>query len=176
MELTKEHLGLIEYQLSTLNVDENVEDDLRSVGHFGLLNALRTWDSEKSAGFKTYASVCIRNAMLNELRHIMVRDKRVVLTNVGYERPDANIPRDKTLNPEELLLEKDNNRVAWQKLMSILPSLSNRQKYILRHRIHCEDSEIETQAEIASRFKCNQSTIQREEKTLYENLRQTSNM
>lgn len=195
MEPTKEHLGLIEWQLSTLNVDQNVEDDLRSAGHFGLLNAFRTWQDKNTAKFETYAVTCIRNAMLNEIRHINVRDSHIVkygdmpledrydddgnmITHGGsgvevYDNPMFSRTQE---SPESRLVDKEQKALAWQRLLDLLPSLSYRQKYILRHRIHCEDSEVETQAEIASRFKCSQPTIQREEKKLYENLRQTSDV
>jgi RNA polymerase sigma factor (sigma-70 family) len=169
LELNKKHLGLIEFQLSTFDVDQNVEDDLRSAGNFGLLNALRTYpDTGNTAKFETFAVTCIRNAMLDELKHISVRNRAITRAPMDEELDDESV------NPEDRVLNKEKATLAWRRVRSILPDLTPRQVWILAHRIHCASEDEETQQEIASRFKCHQSTIQREEKKLYDNLRKAS--
>jgi DNA-directed RNA polymerase sigma subunit (sigma70/sigma32) len=93
----------------------------------------------------------------------------------GYGDTDVMVDTDSP-PPEEQLLDKEAKMVAWAVLNEIIPSLSTRQKFILRHRIHCEDVDMWTQAEIAKRFKVNQSTIQREEKKLYGYLRENADV
>ena len=172
MELTKKHLGLIEYQLSTFDVDRSVEDDLRSAGNFGLLRAQRTYpDTGNTAKFETFAVTCIRNAMLNELRDLSTK-KATIFQNV-----DSGIVEETAMdtnNTEEQILAQEAQTEAWKRVIALLPSLTERQLYILRHRIHCATEDEETQQEIADRFKCHQSTIMREEKKLYGNLSQAS--
>lgn len=171
MEITKEHFRLIEYQLSTFDVNQCVEDDLRSAGNLGLLRAVRSYpDTGNSAKFETFAVTCIRNAMINELRDLNTKKATVAqFIDGGIIEETA----EGETTPEQILIDKEQQALAWSRLLEILPLLSYRQKYILQHRIHCEDGDMETQGEIASRFKCNQSTIQREEKKLYGYLRQT---
>lgn len=44
------------------------EDVVVQDGRLGLLNAIRSFDDEKEAGFKTYASRCISNSIINSLK------------------------------------------------------------------------------------------------------------
>ena len=43
-------------------------DDLSQIGCFGLLRAIDTFNPDGGASFKTYASTCIENAIIDELR------------------------------------------------------------------------------------------------------------
>lgn len=67
------HFGLVRSQARyMLNCNKNrlglTEDELVSAGNLGLLNAILHYNSEGNASFSTYATKCIRNAMLAEIR------------------------------------------------------------------------------------------------------------
>ena len=55
-------------------------DDLMSAGTLGLVRASRRFDADKKVDFKTYAYICIRGAVIDELRH-----RSFVSTNIHHQ-------------------------------------------------------------------------------------------
>ena len=73
--------------------DELETEDLVSEGLFGFLSAVKTFQQDADAGFRTYAAVCIKNRMRNALK--AAQAKRVVPSRQcvpleGQEFPDEN--------------------------------------------------------------------------------------
>jgi RNA polymerase sigma factor for flagellar operon FliA len=71
--LVEQYLPLVATVLGRLamNLPEHVDqDDLRSAGLVGLLQAMRNFDPKSGTSFETYARVRIRGAMLDELRRM----------------------------------------------------------------------------------------------------------
>ncbi len=70
-ELLEQHAELvtrIAYHLAN-RLPPNIQvDDLVQAGMIGLLDAARNYDQGRNASFKTYASIRIRGAMLDEIR------------------------------------------------------------------------------------------------------------
>jgi len=71
--LVETHMDLVVRMAKQLmkrnsNCDWLTEDDLIGAGHEALVAAARTYDTSREASFKTYATTCIRNAMLAEIR------------------------------------------------------------------------------------------------------------
>src|ERR1700759_231179 len=72
-DLVQQYLPLVGAILGRLamTLPEHVDqDDLRSAGLLGLLQALRNYDPASGNSFETYARVRIRGAMLDELRRM----------------------------------------------------------------------------------------------------------
>lgn len=70
------------------NCDWLTEDDLVGAGHEAIVIAARSYDASRNASFRTYASTCIRNAMLAEIRNmfpVKVNDKQQRLFVVRNE-------------------------------------------------------------------------------------------
>ena len=80
-QLVQQHYGLVVSQaLSFLQDHKNNIDDCIQAGLIGLLKAIRKYDKEK-AKFSTFASVCIRNEILNWNRKENRKRKVKVLCN-----------------------------------------------------------------------------------------------
>lgn len=89
-------------------------EDLIQEGMFGLIKAIREYDAEKSASFRTFAEICVRSRLSSLLRD-SVRDKRKVLTqSVSLNTPDfdsdsyplaANLMEQR--NPEEFVIDRE---------------------------------------------------------------------
>lgn len=83
--LADEHVGLVSKMAKHMmkknaNCDWLTEDDLLSAGYEALVAAAHTYDASREASFKTYASTCIRNAMLAEIRNmfpVKLNDKQL---------------------------------------------------------------------------------------------------
>ena len=62
-------------------------EDLIQEGMVGLLAAIREYDPSKTASFRTYAEVCIKNRLLSVIK-AAARDKHTPLNNsVSFETP-----------------------------------------------------------------------------------------
>lgn len=71
--LVDEHVGLVskmakEMMMKNAHCDWLTEDDLLGAGYEALNAAARNYDPSREASFKTYATTCIRNAMVAEIR------------------------------------------------------------------------------------------------------------
>jgi RNA polymerase sigma factor for flagellar operon FliA len=72
-QLVEQYLPLVATVLGRLamNLPDHVDqDDLRSAGLMGLLQAMRNFDPKSGTSFETYARVRIRGSMLDELRRM----------------------------------------------------------------------------------------------------------
>ena len=60
----------------------NNKDDLIQEGYIGLLKAEKSYDPNKGVKFSTYATMCIRNAMLLYMRQIKKDRKNISLNSI----------------------------------------------------------------------------------------------
>lgn len=89
-------------------------EDLIQEGMFGLIRAIREYNGEKAASFRTFAEVCIRNRLYSALR-AAARDKHLPLNrSVPLDTPffDGNsyslgASRVSSADPEELIIDRD---------------------------------------------------------------------
>jgi len=89
-------------------------EDLIQEGMMGLLSAIRRYNPDRVASFKTYAELCIRNHLYTAIKSAS-RFKHIPLNNyVSFESPqfDENhaFSAGSSANPEELLINRE--RVA----------------------------------------------------------------
>ncbi len=74
-KLVETHIGLVGRLAKQLmkkneNCDWLTEDDLVGAGYEALVAAARAYDASREASFKTYATTCIKNAMVAEIRNM----------------------------------------------------------------------------------------------------------
>lgn len=89
-------------------------EDLTQEGMVGLIKAVREYDAEKAASFRTFAEVCIRNRLYSVLR-AAARDKHLPLNqSVPLDQPffDSNSYTSGTNdlaqgNPETFLIDRE---------------------------------------------------------------------
>ncbi|MEM8884057.1 MAG: FliA/WhiG family RNA polymerase sigma factor [Planctomycetota bacterium] len=71
--MVEEYLPLVRHVVGriAINLPSHVDtDELFQVGSIGLVNATRSFDTERGVAFKTYAFALIRGAVLDELRRL----------------------------------------------------------------------------------------------------------
>ena len=66
--LVARYTPLVRHIAAHYSANTSDVDDLAQEGFLGLLAAIRTFSSQQSAAFRTYASVCIRNRIISHLR------------------------------------------------------------------------------------------------------------
>lgn len=67
-ELSSRYLGIAMMQAKKLSNDPTQAEDLAQIGLIGFLNAVRSYNADTKTSFVTYASRCIRNRIINNLR------------------------------------------------------------------------------------------------------------
>ena len=95
-------------------------EDLIQEGMVGLLHAVRTYDQDHKALFRTYAEICIRSRLVSAVR-AAARDKHSPLNNyISFETPlfDDAVASLSTRreNPEDVLIGKE----EWNERMCAL--------------------------------------------------------
>lgn len=90
-------------------------DDWFQEGMIGFLDAVRTYDSNGSASFATYATVCIRNRLNSSLRKVR---------NSANETPSDVVPLKENIlpvdSPENDYIENENYRLFTESAFKLL--------------------------------------------------------
>ncbi|MBE6963073.1 MAG: sigma-70 family RNA polymerase sigma factor [Ruminococcaceae bacterium] len=89
-------------------------EDLTQEGMVGLIHAVREYDADKAATFRTFAEICIRNRLYSALR-AAARDKHKALNqSISLDTPDfdSNSYTSGTSsmaqrNPEDFLIDRE---------------------------------------------------------------------
>ena len=96
-------------------------DDLSQIGMIGLMRAIRSFSVDGTASFKTYASHCIRNNILDAIR------KQKKPTEQRVDLDEVFIPSDEQ-EPERLYIEDEASRLL---LEAISAALNEREMNVL---------------------------------------------
>lgn len=100
-------------------------DDLAQHGMLGLVRAIHTYDFDSDASFKTYASRCIKNAIVDATRKASCDMEEVNL--------DDNF-QNSSADPENLYLENEASALLIQAISS---TLTPTELSVLRLHIEC---------------------------------------
>ena len=111
-ELFEQHLPLVKIIAHHLSVGlppGHSVDDLIQVGMIGLLEATRAYEAQQGVQFKSYASIRIRGAMLDELRKdswmprsVQQKSKKI---SQAIQRAESRLQR--TASDRDIALEMD---------------------------------------------------------------------
>lgn len=66
-------------------------EDLQQVGTIGLFNAVNTFDLNKDASFKTYATVCIKRAVLSFIKQLNNKNNKLFNQSLAIDGNGAMI-------------------------------------------------------------------------------------
>lgn len=88
------------------------DEDLIQMGMIGLMRAVRTYNAESSAAFKTYASHCIRNTITDTVRKQSSLPDSDSINNML-------IPSDEK-EPERIFIEGETSKLLFDAISSVL--------------------------------------------------------
>lgn len=141
-------------------------EDLVSIGAIGLIKAIKTYNTDKQIKLATYASRCIENEILMQLRKNSKQKNEVSLDvplsfdNEGNELLLVDVLCDEEENISENL-EQDADK---QIISKSINKLCMREQEIMKLRFGLDDGEEKTQKEVADMLGISQSYISRIEK------------
>lgn len=110
------------------------KDDIIQEGMIGLYKAIRDFNKEKSVSFKAFAELCVTRQMISAVK-ASTRQKHVPLNSYIslnkplFEEGDEQhslmdyMPSKKVINPEDLLIDKENLSMIEYELDSRLSAL-----------------------------------------------------
>lgn len=167
-ELIEHNLRLVVYIARKFeNTGIHIED-LISIGTIGLIKAVNTFDNDKKIKLATYASRCIENEILMQLRRTSRMRYEVSLDeplNVDWDGNELLLS-DIMGTDEDIIyqrIEKDIDKSLLQLAMS---KLTQRERTIVELRFGLVGSEERTQKEVADLLGISQSYISRLEKKI----------
>lgn len=129
-ELVSRYTRLVRICSRPLFLAGGDSEDLIQEGMFGLLHAVRSYDSGRQAKFRTYAELCIRSRLLSAIRDAG-RDKHSPLNHyVSLETPlfDTAVSTQGD-NPEDMLIDRE---IRNERLSALMDQLSGFEAKILR--------------------------------------------
>lgn len=165
-QLIEHNLRLVIYIAKKYEMTGIEFEDLVSNGSVGLIKAVKTFHSDKNIKLATYASRCIENEILMQLRKSTKMKKEVSLEQPLSQDKEGNILSlaDTLANEEEeidqSLVLNDEKKAIW----NVMNTLGDREREIMLLRYGLEGQDELTQKEIADKMGISQSYISRIEK------------
>lgn len=143
-------------------------EDLISIGAIGLIKAVQTYKYDKKIKLATYASRCIENEILMQLRKMNKIKAEVSLEEPLNSDGDGNeLLLEDILYDEKQALGKDMERSSEQQILwEIIDKLGSREKEIMIMRFGLLGGDEKTQKEVADELGISQSYISRLEKKI----------
>ncbi len=172
-KLIEHNLRLVVYIAKKFETSGIELEDLISIGSIGLIKAVRTYSLDKNIKLATYASRCIENEILMQLRKNTRVKNEISLDEPLSSDGDGNellladiIPVD-----EESVSKNIETSAEKQILMEVISHLDEREQMIMYLRFGLAGNEEKTQKEVADMMGISQSYISRIEKKILSKLR-----
>lgn len=106
-EITRRYKGLIRLISKEYSYPGFDSGDFMQLGLMGLYSACKTYKSDSSLSFKNFAAVCIRRRYISLVRSLL--NQKSIPTD-AFVSVDEVESLGVTANPEDLLLDKENDR------------------------------------------------------------------
>ena len=167
--LVERNLRLVVYIAKKFeNTGMDIED-LISIGTIGLMKAINTFNTNKNIKLATYASRCIENEILMQLRRITKIKSEVSIDEPLNKDSDGNelLLADLLGTPNDITSKRIEDEVDKDLLKIAIRKLNKREKEIMNLRFGIDGkTEEKTQKEVAVMLGISQSYISRLEKKI----------
>lgn len=166
--LIERNLRLVVYIAKKFENTSVSLEDLISVGTIGLVKAINTYDIAKNIKLATYASRCIENEILMQLRRTNKLKNEVSIDEPLNTDGDGNelLLSDIIGTDEDVIFKNIERAVDNQLIKESIRKLSKREKVIMELRFGFISGKEKTQKEVADMLGISQSYISRLEKKI----------
>ena len=164
--LIEHNLRLVAHIVKKFENTNIEKDDLLSIGTFGLIKAIDTYNFSSNVRLATYASRCIENEILMHLRSIKkYKDTISLYAPIGEDKEGneiriCDIIEDPSPSMSDTLIQNE----YYKKLRESLNDLNPQELEIISRRFGLNNYPIETQKEIAKSLGISRSYVSRIEK------------
>lgn len=165
-KLIEHNLRLVAHIVKKFENTKEDKDDLLSIGTFGLIKAVDTYNFKQGTKLATYAARCIENEILMHLRsNKKYKETSSLYAPIGEDKEGneirlCDIIEDPSPSISDAIILEEHNH----NLNEALKILTERELEIIARRFGLNDHFIETQKEIAKSLKISRSYVSRIEK------------
>ena len=165
-KLIEHNLRLVAHIVKKYESTKIDKDDLLSIGTFGLIKAVDTFNFDASNKLSTYAARCIENEILMHIRSNKKRKETISLYSpIGEDKEGNEINLcDIIEDPAPSISESIIKEEQINKLYEALKILNKREHEIIIRRYGLNNNMIETQQDVADSLKISRSYVSRIEK------------
>lgn len=165
-KLIEHNLRLVAHIVKKFENYKDEKDDLISIGAFGLIKAIDSYNFNNNTKLSTYASRCIENEILMYIRNTKKHKEVTSIYSTIGEDKDGNeirlydIIEDKNPSITSTLIAEEQTT----KLRKALDILDERELDVISRRFGFNNKTIETQKQIAKSMGISRSYVSRIEK------------
>ena len=131
--LAERYLRLVRICARPLFLAGGDSEDLIQEGTFGLLSAIRSYDPDRGASFKTYAERCIRTRLFSAVKTASRRKHLPLNDGISLEQLSEDsgvdlvaLPNGFLYDPEELVLAQESKEELYAAFSRCLSKFENR--------------------------------------------------
>ena len=165
-KLIEHNLRLVAHIVKKYDKENNMTDDLISIGTIGLIKGVDTYQPNKNVRITTYCARCIENEILMYFRKNNKYGKDISINDsLGYDKDGNSIMIQDVLKTEDVnfcedIELKDNIKLLYK----YLDVLNPRERDIINSRYGLNNSNSLTQKKISKRLGISRSYVSRIEK------------
>lgn len=165
-KLIEHNLRLVAHIVKKFENTKVEKDDLLSIGTFGLIKAIDSYNFESNVRLATYASRCIENEILMHLRNIKkYKDTISLYTPIGEDKEGNEIRIcDVIEDPSPSMTDELVKTEHYERLKNALSELNPQELEIISRRFGLNNYQVETQRDIAKSLGISRSYVSRIEK------------
>lgn len=165
-KLIEHNLRLVAHIVKKFENTKVEKDDLLSIGTFGLIKAVDSYNFESNVRLATYASRCIENEILMHLRNIKkYKDTISLYTPIGEDKEGNEIRIcDIIEDPSPSMTDELIKTEHYERLKNALSLLNPQELEIISRRFGLNNYQVETQRDIAKSLGISRSYVSRIEK------------
>ena len=115
--LIKKYKDLVKKKSSTYFIVGGDKEDVIQEGMIGIFKAIRGFDEEKEASFKTFAEICINRQIISAIRNSNLQKHQILNESISLSSDndpegeqktlEERLPSNKSDDPETLMLMKE---------------------------------------------------------------------
>ena len=171
-KLILHNLRLVAHIVKKYSNQQDVQDELISIGTIGLIKAVTTFDCEKGNRFAAYGSRCIENEILMYFRSMKKNAKDVHFDEpIDVDKDGNQLTLMDIIAAEGDLCDEVDTRIDLAKLKQcVISVLDEREREIISLRYGLYGSRPLTQREVAGLLEISRSYVSRIEKRAIEKL------
>jgi RNA polymerase sporulation-specific sigma factor len=164
--LIEHNLRLVAHIVKKFENTKVEKDDLLSIGTFGLIKAVDSYNFDSNVRLATYASRCIENEILMHLRNIKkYKDTISLYTPIGEDKEGNEIKIcDVIIDPSPSMTDNLIKMEHYENLKQALSELNTQELEIISRRFGLNNYQVETQRDIAKSLGISRSYVSRIEK------------
>lgn len=172
-KLVEHNLRLVVYIAKKFETSGIELEDLISIGAIGLIKAVKTYSVDKNIKLATYASRCIENEILMQLRkNIRIKNEVSLDEPLSSDGEGNELLLADIISIDEGCVSKNIETSAEKQiLMNVISKLDSREQTIMFLRFGLAGNKEKTQKEVADMMGISQSYISRIEKKILSKLR-----